>query len=59
MTWIFPQCGRCDTGLFARRDVTILLYCTNPHCDHYVYPCELVDVDEWELRDGVLAVRAD
>ncbi|MCX5129418.1 hypothetical protein [Streptomyces sp. NBC_00347] len=58
-SWIFPRCGRCTTGLFARRDVTALLYCTNPDCDHYIYARELVDADEWELRDGILAVRAD
>ncbi|WP_331740776.1 hypothetical protein [Streptomyces sp. NBC_01006] len=58
-SWIFPRCGRCATGLFALRDVTALLYCTNPDCDHYIYPSELVDADEWELRDGILAVRAD
>ncbi|MFI1652145.1 hypothetical protein ACH4XT_35170 [Streptomyces avidinii] len=58
MTWLIPHCGRCDTGRFAQRDRTARLHCTNPHCDHWIHPRELVDIHEWALcDDGTVIVR--
>ncbi|MFJ5026128.1 hypothetical protein [Streptomyces goshikiensis] len=57
MTWIFPRCGRCGTGHYAQLDRTVRLHCTNAHCEHWILPRELVDIDAWKLHDGHVVVR--
>ncbi|MCX4808953.1 hypothetical protein OG594_46735 [Streptomyces sp. NBC_01214] len=54
--WIKPRCGECMIGNYSQLRPTALLACTNPACEHVIAPSDLVDVDEWKLRNGIVVI---
>lgn len=48
--WIEVHCGECG-GCYTAQPVNGWVC---KECGHVIVPSDLVDVDEWKIRDGVL-----
>ncbi|MFE7397988.1 hypothetical protein [Streptomyces sp. NPDC057557] len=52
--WIEVRCGECTGGRYESRNPLIGWTCDT--CGHVIVAADLVDVDEWMTRGGVLVV---
>ncbi|MFD8146115.1 hypothetical protein [Streptomyces sp. NPDC059708] len=55
--WIEAHCGQCGNGYYVMEPGRTFFLCTEPTCHHTLDPRDLVDVDAWMIRDGLVFLQ--